>query len=110
MALSVIKAAVVLWLLSPGAPPEQQQQSSKASIEGIVARIGSGEPIPGVEVMLGRVATAAPAATPAVDTATAFETTPLALIPSAVRIAKASLSSKGSTPAPTALLQPAMAM
>jgi protocatechuate 3,4-dioxygenase beta subunit len=98
MALSVIKAAVVLWLLSPGAPPEQQQQSSKASIEGIVARIGSGEPIPGVEVMLGRVATAAPAATPAVDTATAFETTPLALIPSTVTDREGKFVFKGLDP------------
>ena len=67
MALSVIGASVVLWLVSLAPLPEQQQQSPKSSIEGIVARIGSGEPIAGVEVTLSRVATAVPAATPAAD-------------------------------------------
>src|SRR5439155_7005206 len=44
MALLVIAASIVLLLQSP-----------KASIEGVVVRIGSGEPIAGVQVRLTRV-------------------------------------------------------
>src|SRR5262249_8069135 len=98
MALSVIGASVVLWLLSLAAPPEQQQPSPKASIEGIVARTGRGEPIAGVVVTLSRVATAAPAATPAVDPATTFETTPQALIPSTVTDREGKFVFKGLDP------------
>ncbi len=72
MALLVIAASIVLLLQSP-----------KASIEGVVVRIGSGEPITGVQVTLMRVprpqdatpATAADAAPdPTPPTATPFAT------------------------------------
>ena len=63
--------------------PEQQRQSPKASIEGVVARIGSGEPIAGVEVTLSRVVAVPFDAAPARDTAATFQATPAARIPSA---------------------------
>jgi hypothetical protein len=47
-----------------------------------VVRIGSGEPIAGVELTLVKVAAEAADATPAADTATTFQTTPPTPIPS----------------------------
>ncbi|PYS56217.1 MAG: hypothetical protein DMG13_00710, partial [Acidobacteria bacterium] len=65
MAMPLLAASVVLLL---HALSEQQRQSPKASIEGVIARIGSGEPIPGVEVTLRRVVAVPFDAAPAADT------------------------------------------
>jgi hypothetical protein len=70
-------------LQSLPALPKQQQVSPKASIEGVVARMGSGEPITGAEVTLRRETTAVPDATPTADPATTFQTSPSTSIPSA---------------------------
>src|SRR4051812_22998278 len=58
---------LVLQLQTAQTPPGTQQQSPKGSIEGIVVRIGTAEPVPGARVTLSRVqapATALPAAPP----------------------------------------------
>ena len=79
MAMPLLAASVVLLL---HALPEQQRQSPKASIEGVIARIGSGEPIAGVQVTLSRVAAVPFDAAPAADTAATLQTSAPALIPS----------------------------
>jgi hypothetical protein len=55
MLVPVIAASIILWPQSPPVLPQQQPQSPKASIEGAVVRIGSGEPIAGVMIRLSRV-------------------------------------------------------
>src|SRR6266850_7762047 len=54
MALPLIVHLILLLQLPPSTV--QQQQDQKASIEGVVVRIGSGEPISGAEMKLLRVA------------------------------------------------------
>src|SRR5207237_5630715 len=56
MALPLIVNLVLLLQLPPSIV--QQQQDQKASMEGVVVRVGSGEPIAGAEMKLMRVAAA----------------------------------------------------
>src|SRR3954470_22678635 len=56
MAVSSIAMAILLLLQSPAAPAQSQfgTASSKASIEGVVRRIGSDEPVADAEVTIFR--------------------------------------------------------
>src|SRR5262245_26188075 len=61
MGLALVATSVLLLqaaqLLLQTAPPGAAQQSVKASIEGAVVRLGSGDPIPGVELSVRKVST-----------------------------------------------------
>jgi hypothetical protein len=51
---AIVSLILLLQLPGPAGPAVQQQEDPKASIEGIVVRIGSGEPVAGAEITLMR--------------------------------------------------------
>jgi len=65
MRLPVAGACLALLLQTMSASPLQQQSAAKGSIEGVVTRSGTGDPIPGARVMLNRLGTGLPPGAPA---------------------------------------------
>src|SRR5262245_31869318 len=55
MQLPAIAVSLLLFLQAPPTPPQQQSQLLKATIEGIVVRIGTSEPIAGAQLTVVRV-------------------------------------------------------
>jgi Carboxypeptidase regulatory-like domain len=50
-----IAVSLLLFLQAPATPPQQQTQLPKATIEGIVVRVGTSEPIAGAQLTVLRV-------------------------------------------------------